>query len=239
MPGWRPNCGARASPVPPPRSRPRRPGARREAGPRGPGGSGARPARPHGAPTRGDDAPRGVRRPARGRARQPAPVFRSTARSAARGDSRRAAHAGRGPPRAGRLQAVQAVHGAQEHRLRLGQPPRRAGLRGRGPRGDRGPQGRALRRRGGRAAHQDDRGDGLPPRRRLHLQRGEVPAAGQPQPGAGRDRRVRAVPARAAARGAAQGHRRAGQVRGADAAARHHAHHQDARARGANTRASS
>ena len=39
---------------------------------------------------------------------------------------------------------------------------------------------------------------GFTPRRRLHLQRREVPAAGQPQPGAGRDRRVRAVPARAA-----------------------------------------
>ena len=55
-----------------------------------------------------------------------------------------------------------------------------------------------------------------------------VPPAGQPQPGAGRDRRVRAVPARAAARAPAPGHRRAGQVRGADAAARHHPHHEDA-----------
>ena len=33
--------------------------------------------------------------------------------------------------------------------------------------------------------------------RRVHRERGEVPAAGQPEPGAGRDRRVRAVPPRA------------------------------------------
>ena len=80
---------------------------------------------------------------------------------------------------------------------------------------------------------------GFTPRRRLHLQRREVPAAGQPQPGAGRDRRVRAVPARAARGHPAQGHRGAGKVRGADAAARHHAHHPACAATGANTRASS
>ena len=131
---------------------------------------------------------------------QLAPPRRSPRRPARSGERRSDPHPRRGPPRARRLPALQALLGPQADRLRRGQPARAAGVRRRGPGQRGGRAGRAVRRPRRSAPHEDDRGDGVLARRGLHLQRGEVPAPEQPQPGAGRDRRVRAVPEGAARR---------------------------------------
>ena len=97
--------------------------------------------------------------------------------------------------------------GRTEHRLRRRQPAGAPRVRGRGAGRRRRSAGRALRRQGGPAADQDDRGDGLRARGRLHLQRHQVPPARQPQPRARRGRGLRAV-LEEAARGAAPAHDR-------------------------------
>ena len=61
---------------------------------------------------------------------------------------------------------------------------------GEAPGADEDAHGGAVRRHGRAAAHQDDRGDGLRARRRLHLQHPQMPAARQPQPRARRGRRA-------------------------------------------------
>ncbi len=80
-------------------------------------------------------------------------------------------------------------------------------LRRRGPRIQRGSPGPSLRRPCGRPARQAPRLDRVAARGRLHHERREVPAAGQPRPRAGRDRRLRPVPP-APARGPRSGARR-------------------------------
>ena len=77
----------------------------------------------------------------------------------------------------------------------VGNPKARSDVRRRGAGRRRGHPRRAVRRPRRAAAHEDHRGDRLHARRRLHRQRHQVPAAGQPQSRAGRGRDVRAVPA--------------------------------------------
>ena len=84
---------------------------------------------------------------------------------------------------------------------------------GEAPGADEDVAGRAVRRQGRAAADEDHRGDRVAARGRLHRQRDQVPAAGQPQPRAGRGGGVRAVPVPPDRRGAAEGDRRPGQVR--------------------------
>ena len=82
-----------------------------------------------------------------------------------------------------------------------------------------GPAGRPVRRPGGQAARQHARGDRpVAARERLHRQRAQVPAAGQPQPGAGRSRAMHAAPAAADRADQAEADRGDGPLRGADAA---------------------
>ena len=128
-----------------------------------------------------------------------------------------------------RLPALQAGAVAHEPGLRRRQPRRGSGVRGRGARRRRGRAGRAVRGQGGPAADQDDRGDGLFARRRLHLQRPQVPPARQPQPGARRGGELRAVPQAPARRDPAAHDRRAREVRRPVPAARRHADHAAAR----------
>ena len=59
---------------------------------------------------------------------------------------------------------------------------------GEAPGADEDKQGDAVRRPRGAAADEDHRGDRSAARRRLHRQRDQVPAAGEPQSGAGRSR---------------------------------------------------
>ena len=69
---------------------------------------------------------------------------------------------------------------------------------GEAPGQERGPAGRAVRRRGRQAPRRAARACiGLARERRLHRERPQVPAAEQPRPAARRDRDVHAVPARA------------------------------------------
>ena len=91
---------------------------------------------------------------------------------------------------------------------------------GEGPGPRRGPAGRAVRRPRRAAAHRDHhQGHEAAARGRLHRQRRQVPAAGEPQPGAGRDRRpARRSCARQIELVQPRGDRRARQVRRADAA---------------------
>src|SRR5947208_2412615 len=127
------------------------------------------------------------------------------------------------------MHPLQARQGAAHDRCRGGQSEGAAHVRRRGSRGGRRLERRAVRGEGRPAAHQDDRGDGTPPRRGLHLQHGEVQAAQQPQSGAGRAGRLRAVPQGTARLREAGGDRHAGQVRRAGALARRDADHPPAR----------
>ena len=146
----------------------------------------------------------------------------------------------RGHPRDDRrLPALPARTGAQDDRLRPGKPERRADVRRRGAGRRRGRAGPRLRRPRRPAAHGHHReGPAARAQGRLHRERAEVPPAPEPQPGAGRDRRLPAVP-----RGADPGHpaARAGrprQVRRAVAAEDGRADHAGCAAGSASTRAS-
>jgi hypothetical protein len=81
--------------------------------------------------------------------------------------------------------------------LRRGQPERGRDGGGRGARRRGGPHGPALRRARREAARPAARGRRIPARGRVYLQRPQVPAAREPQPGAGRGRGVQPVPAAA------------------------------------------
>ena len=97
--------------------------------------------------------------------------------------------------RARRLPALQARGRAQDDRVRPGQPGGRADVRRRGAGRRRGRAGARLRRPRRPAAHRHHReGHEDPARRRLHRERPEVPAAPEPQPRAGRDPVLPALP---------------------------------------------
>ena len=107
-----------------------------------------------------------------------------------------------------------------------GNPQRRPDVRRRGARLPRGQAGRPVRRPGRQAAREAARRRRAAPRGRLHRERAEVPAAGQPRPAAGRDRGVRAAPLPADRADRAEGDRDARQLRDEAPlrpAARHHA----------------
>ena len=90
---------------------------------------------------------------------------------------------------------LQAAHARpQAGRVRRRQPERRPDVRRRGARRRRRHPRRAVRRPRRPAADEDHRGHRLAARGRLHRQRHQVPAAGQPQPRARRSGAVRAVP---------------------------------------------
>src|SRR5438876_1405254 len=135
------------------------------------------------------------------------------------GGPRHDAHA-RGAARSHRrLPALQARPALHAPRVRRRQPARAPRFRGRsaGPR--RGPAGRALRRARRPAPDRDHhQGDAARPQRRLHRERHQVPAAGEPQPRARRGRELRALPPPPARADLPRGDRGARQVRGPDAA---------------------
>src|SRR6266446_9606040 len=133
----------------------------------------------------------------------------------ARGDAH-ARGAARSPRRLPALQARPAPHAP---RVRRRQPARAPRVRGRGAGPRRGPAGRALRRARRPAPDRDHhQGDAARPRRRLHRERHQVPAAGEPQPRARRGRELRALPPPPARADLPRGDRGARQVRGPDAA---------------------
>ena len=103
-------------------------------------------------------------------------------------------------------------------RVRRRQSRRRSDVRRRGARRRRRRAGHSVRRPRRPAADEDHRGDRAEARGRVHRQRHQVPAAGEPQPRAGRSRDLRAVPVPADRRHQAEGHRRARHVRRAVAA---------------------
>ena len=89
---------------------------------------------------------------------------------------------------------LRAAREAQAERVRAGQSGCRAGVRRRrSRRSKRISRGLPFVGPAGQAARPDDRSDGLWARRGLHLQHGEVPAAGEPHPAAGRGDRLRAA----------------------------------------------
>ena len=118
---------------------------------------------------------------------------------------------------------------AHQGRVRRGRPRGRPHVRRRGAGLPRGPAGPAVRRPGRQApgaaarVHRDDARAGL------HRQRPQEPAAQQPRPAAGGDRRLPAVPLAADRDHPAQGHLHAGQLRHQAADRRADRHHQGAR----------
>ena len=90
----------------------------------------------------------------------------------------------------GGLPQMPALRAPQPHRARRGQPQRRADVHRRGPGAGGGSAGPALRRPLGRAADADDPRHRHRALRRVHLQRGQVPSAAEPQSRAGRGRGV-------------------------------------------------
>ena len=84
---------------------------------------------------------------------------------------------------------------------------------GEGPGEQEDLQGEPFVGRAGPAAHPAHRGHRADPRRRVHRERREVPAAGQPRSAARRDRGVRAVARPPARADPARGHRHARQLR--------------------------
>ena len=129
--------------------------------------------------------------------------------------------AGGGPRRHRRLHALQAAHARPARRSSSASAIRNADLMfvGEAPGPRRRHPGHPVRRPRRTAAHEDHRGDRPHARGRLHRQRHQVPPAAEPQSRAGRSRDVRAVPVPADRHHQAEGHRRARQVRRADAAA--------------------
>ena len=112
----------------------------------------------------------------------------------------------------------------------VGNPQARLMFVGEGPGADEDATGEPFVGRAGQLLTEIiTKGMRLAPRGRLHRQRHQVPAAGQPQSGARRDRVLRAVPPAPARADPAGGDRRARQVRGADAAANEDADHAAAR----------
>ena len=129
-----------------------------------------------------------------------------------------------------RLQAARGLH-ADGVRRRRREGRLDAGRGGAGFGG--GPAGRALRRPGRQAARQHAGRDRAQPRQqRLYRQRAEVPAAGQPQSGAGRSGQVLAAPAAADRTDPAEADRRHGPLRRADPA-RDGCHHRQPARQGA------
>ncbi len=90
---------------------------------------------------------------------------------------------------------------------------------GEAPGRGRGHPGHPVRRARRTAADEDHRGDRAHARRCLHRQRHQVPPAAEPEPGAGRGRDLRTVPLSTDRHHQAEGDRRPGHIRGADAAA--------------------
>ena len=143
-------------------------------------------------------------------------VERGWVRAAARGRRRTARGAATGP----RRDRGRAPRGARGHRRRgprlhplpartdgrtkavpgEGSPDTEVVFVGEGPGFNEDRQGRPFVGRGRRAPDRAPRLGRLAPRRRLHHERRQVPAARQPRPGARRDRRLRAVPAAASSR---------------------------------------
>ncbi len=116
-----------------------------------------------------------------------------------RRDRGRAPSSARGHRRGGPgLHELPAARDADAGGPGRGRPRDRGRVRRRGPRLQRGPAGPAVRRSRRRPAGQAARPHRLAARGRVHHERREVPAARQPRPAAGRDRRLRAVPAPAA-----------------------------------------
>src|SRR5256712_665411 len=158
------------------------------------GGAGRRPRASHGRA----GAPRGLLHPA------------------GAGGAAPAGGAARSPRR---LPALEARPAPQAPGVRRRQPARAPGVRGRGAGPRRGPAGRALRRARRPAPDRDHhQGDAARPQRRLHRERHQVPAAGEPQPRARRGRELRALPPPPARADLPRGDRGARQVRGPDAA---------------------
>ena len=91
-----------------------------------------------------------------------------------------------------------------------GNPSQRRAAGGRGSRRPRGRHRAAVRGAGRPAAERAARRAGLGARGRLHRQRGEVPPAGQPRPGAGGDRGLLRLPGPTGGRARAGGDRDAG-----------------------------
>src|SRR5438094_3148432 len=135
------------------------------------------------------------------------------------GGPRHDAHA-RGAARSHRrLPALQARPAPHAPRVRRRQPARAPRVRGRGAGPRRGPAGRALRRARRPAPDRDHhQGHAARAQRRLHRERHQVPAAGEPQPRAGRGGELRALPPPSARADLPRGDRGARQVRGPDAA---------------------
>src|SRR5438876_188881 len=135
------------------------------------------------------------------------------------GGPRHDAHA-RGAARSHRrLPALQARPAPHAPRVRRRQPARAPRVRGRGAGPRRGPAGRAFRRARRPAPDRDHhQGNAARPKRRLHRERHQVPAAGEPQPRAGRGGELRALPPPPARADLPRGDRGARQVRGPDAA---------------------
>ena len=142
---------------------------------------------------------------------------RSPRRAAVRGRRSRRGHGVTDAERRTALEAIAAevrvCTNCRLHQTRTqgrpgrGRPRHRGRVRRRGPGLQRGPRGPAVHRPGRRPAGQAAGLDRLAPRGRVHHERRQVPAAGQPRPAARRDRRLRAVPA-APARGPRSGRRR-------------------------------
>ena len=149
------------------------------------------------------------RQPAQGRGDERRPARRGPGRARlgqggrgtergrnARRDRRRAPCGARGDRGRGpRLHALPPPRDPHEGRPRRGRPVHRGHVRRRGPGHERGPRGPAVRRPRRRPAREPARPHRLEPRGRLHHQHRQVPPARQPRSRAGRDRRLRAVPA--------------------------------------------
>ena len=120
----------------------------------------------------------------------------------------------------------------------VGNPDANLVFVGEAPGADEDAQGEPFVGKAGQLLDEDDRGDGLRPRRRLHLQRPQVPPARQPQPRARRGGQLRAVLEEAAGRDPAADDRRAGEVRRAVPAARRDADRAGCAATSAPTRGS-
>ena len=100
-----------------------------------------------------------------------------------------------------------------QERFCPGCPEHRLGVRGRRPRFSRGPTRPAIRRASRAVVGPHGRRDGLRPRRRLHLQRGQVPPTRQSHAATHRSASVRTLPGPANRAGPTQSHRRAGPLR--------------------------
>ncbi len=122
-----------------------------------------------------------------------------------------------GPDRgSGRVHPLRSPPRSDQERICARQPRHRLGLRRRGPGVQRGSAGSAVRRPCRAVAGSHDRRNGLRPRRRLHLQRGEVSPAGESNPVTHGGASMRPFPGSSARAGEAKGYRSARPLRGGE-----------------------